>query len=355
MAEGLRITPEAMQLIHAENPGPLSLAEYASTSGATMRLGENGDIWVNAPIAEHNSNFVDNPGNVLVLRDGKLFVESGVGLVPAKVLPVPAYHEHLNFNGEKYTGLVATHSDRARISPVTGCAMACTFCNIPYELKYSLNPADKLVDAVRTAVNDRHLPAKHVLISGGTPKEQDFSYLRDVYEKVARSFPGIAVDVMMVPAPGLLDAKHLKEIGINGLSINLELFGQDLARKVMLSKVKVSRPRYFEFIKDAVEVFGRDGQVRSLLMLGIEPLEDTLRGVEALAELGCDPVLSPFRPDPATPMRNAKPPSVDMMVEAYERSVEIVERHGVKLGPRCIPCMHNTLTFPDGSSAYYYS
>ena len=158
---------------------------------------------------------------------------------------------------------------------------------------------------------------------------------------------------MMVPMPGLLDAQKLKDMGVHGLSINLELYNQDIARKIMHSKWKASRQRYLDFIAEAVPIFG-GGNVRSLLMVGIEPLEDTLRGIEALAERGCDPVLSPFRPDPATPMRNEKPPRVDLLVEAYQRAEEIVSKYkGVKLGPRCIPCMHNTLTFPDNSGKYY--
>jgi len=51
----------------------------------------------------------------------------------------------------------------------------------------------------------------------------------------------------------------------------------------MHSKWKASRERYLDFIQEAVLIFG-EGNVRSLLMVGIEPLEDTLRGIEALAK-----------------------------------------------------------------------
>ena len=43
-----------------------------------------------------------------------------------------------------------------------------------------------------------------------------------------------------------------------------------------------------------------------------------------------------------------------MLAEVYMRALDVVERHGVKLGPRCIACQHNTLTFPDASGAYHY-
>jgi hypothetical protein len=188
-----------------------------------------------------------------------------------------------------------------------------------------------------------------VLISGGTPKREDYAYENEVYRAVAEAFVGLEVDVMMFPQPGLLDIEQLHSIGINGLSINLELYNVSLAKRVMPLKARLDRRQFFDF-----ERFG-GGKVRSLLLVGLESTEDTLNGVRALAQRGCDPVLSPFRPDPATPMHNMEPPTVQTLAEVYERSLETTEAHGVKLGPRCIPCHHNTLTFPDGSSAYYYS
>lgn len=55
-------------------------------------------------------------------------------------------------------------------------------------------------------------------------------------------------------------------------------------------------------------------------------------------------MLSPFRPDPATPMRNWNPPSAEFVAEAYLRGRDAADRRGVALGPDCIPCTHNTMT-----------
>jgi hypothetical protein len=34
------------------------------------------------------------------------------------------------------------------------------------------------------------------------------------------------------------------------------------------------------------------------------------------------------------------------MLELLARARTVVARHDVALGPRCVPCQHNTLTFP---------
>lgn len=345
MTHGVAVASRARVLLTGvDGTSPLTLADYASTSGITLRLPD--DVWVNAPLDAHNSNFVTAPRHTLDFVDGQ-FVVRGDGMEsPVTPIPVPSYHAETNAQGEPYTSYAVTHTDRVRISPVEGCAIACRFCDLPFEFRYRAKRVDGLVDAVGRALVDRVLPARHVLISGGLPRDSDFEWMQRVWESVPAAFPGIEVDVMMVPAPGLVVPSRLKKAGVSGLSINLEIWNLDVAAHVMPGKARIGRARWLEVIADAVATFGT-GRVRSLLLVGIEPLDDTLRAVEALASLGCDPVLSPFRPDPATPMRSHRPPSEELLVEAWERGSEIVARHGVRLGPRCVPCMHNTLSFPE--------
>ena len=346
--EGLVVAPGAHErLAGADGQRPLTLADYASTSGITLRLPD--DVWVNAPIAQHNPNFVHAPRHTLDLAGDGFVVRGHLGEFPTVPIPVPDYHDEVNAEGEAYTSYAYTHSDRVRISPVEGCAIACKFCDLPYEYRYRTKRTAGLVDAVDRALKDAALPARHVLISGGLPRTADYGWLQEVWSAVAAAFPAIDVDVMMVPAPGLMDPRALKAAGIAGLSINMEMWNTELAARAMPGKAKIGRDQWLRLVEQSVEEFG-PGRIRSLLMLGIEPLDDTLSAVEALAERGCDPVLSPFRPDPSTPMRDHPPPTAELMVDAWCRASEIVAKHGVQLGPRCIPCMHNTLTFPTPSA-----
>jgi len=355
MSHGMAVAPDAQEeLSGRESHRPLTLADYASTSGIALEL--EGRIWVNAPIRDHNPNFVKNPPHLLTFTGDRYTVRTSSGLeVEARPVPVPSYHDQRNRWGEPYTSYAITHTDRVRISPIEGCGIVCKFCDLPYEYRYRKKRVEGLVDSVRRAVEDPLVPAKHVLISGGTPKSPDFEYENEVYEKVVAEFPELDVDIMMVPCPGLLDVHHLRRIGVHGLSINLELNNQNRAKEIMPLKERIGgRQYYLDFIEQAVEVFGT-GRVRSLLLVGLEPMEETLKGVEALSERGCEPVLSPFRPDPATPLRGLNPPDVQYLMEVYLRSQEIVSAHGMKLGPRCIPCHHNTLTFPEDGDFYYSS
>jgi hypothetical protein len=139
---------------------------------------------------------------------------------------------------------------------------------------------------------------------------------------------------------------RLVDAGAYSFSINLEVFSTNAADEVLRTKQSLTRRRFADTVIRAVELLGSTGRVRSLILPGLEPVESTLEGVEFLASLGCDPVLSPFRPAEGIALSARRPPSSADLHEILDESRQIVARHGVSLGPECVPCQHNTLTFP---------
>lgn len=340
------MTDRALAYVDDRNEGrALTPADYASTSGVILEL--DGRVWVNAPIAEHNPNFVRDATAVLDFDNDRLFVRSPGVECPAAFWLPPRYHGAVGSDGAPHNNYVISHGDRARVAPVRGCAMTCKFCNVPYEDRYGTKPVARLLEAARVALEDSLQPAHHFLVSGGTPKIADYEYLSEVYSALCTTFPTVSLDIMMVPVEPVLDPVWLHGLGVNELSVNLELFNQDIARRLMRQKYAQGLDFYLDYLERAADVFG-PGRVRSMLMVGLEPLEDTLRGVDAIARRGCTPVLSPFRPDPSTPLATTPVPDAFLLEEAFLRASDASAELGVDLGPRCLPCTHNTLSFgPD--------
>jgi radical SAM superfamily enzyme YgiQ (UPF0313 family) len=250
------------------------------------------------------------------------------------------------------TQFVVSHADRVRLSPLVGCSMKCNFCNIPFDVpisRYELRSIERCVDALRIGVNDPVQPAQHIMISGGTPKPKDVGHHRELYAQILRAFTDIPVDIMMVPEKGIFDLEQLSRLGVSELSINLEVFDPELERSVARGKYHVGRSHYLEFIERAARALG-PGKVRSMLMVGLEPMESTLAGVRAIAERGGVPVLSPFRPDPSTPLRDARPSTFEELRETYLRARDLVTGMGSSLGPGCPPCTHNTVSFAEDAN-----
>ena len=345
LGSGLVLGTAALEALADLNGGrSLTPHDYASTSGVILRLED--DVWVNAPIQRYNPNFVTKTPYLLGY-DAGFYVEGGRLASRATFWPQPEYHASNRAFGE-LNSLVVTHGDRARLSPIRSCAMTCSFCDIPYEFpmadSYKLKDVDHLLEAVRVALHDPLQPAHHLLVSGGTPKPKDVPWMRDFYSIVLAELSDTPVDIMMVPLPGLLDLPRLVDLGIQALSINIELYGRDRAKQYARHKYNQGLRCYLDFIEQAANYLGH-GRARSMLMVGLEPLEDTLAGVQAIAERGGTPVLSPFRPDPSTPLSGFKPPTSEFMLECYTRASEIAARFGANLGPDCPPCTHNTMNF----------
>lgn len=349
LTNGIRVTPQAEEMLSQGGKVPLTIREYATTGGVTLELEQ--DIFVNAPFAEWYTTRAEaslelDPvnGNLYVAFEGQVYA--------ARALPLPGYLGRQDSQGRPVQATTMSHADRVRLSPIFGCSFSCRFCDFVGK-KYVRRPAEQVLEGLQVAQQDAVLPVKHVLISGGTPSARDYGYLDDIFERVIRT-AGMPVDVMLAPRKNDI-VDRLAAWGVHGYSINIEVFDEQIAAEIAPQKHRLGHKQYAQSISRAVENVGSTGRVRSLILVGLEPEESTLAGVEFLARLGCDPTLSPFRPGSGTPLENTPPPSQEMLERVYLRSREIVERFGVKLGPRCIPCQHNTLTLPDGSSGYYYS
>lgn len=328
---------------HVVDGGPWSPDDYASTRGVILRL--DGHVWVNVSMLAPDSS---DDAAYMLDHDSDGFVVRAPGVeVRAEFWPPAKYHFEAGKNGRPFWNYVVTHGDRARLSPTIGCAMVCDFCNIPFDDTYAgVKPLDPLLEAAIVALQDERQPAHHFLISGGTPGPAHVDALKHVYESVLTTFPGIDVDIMMVPLPGLFDLPRLDELGVNEFSVNLEIFDEDIAKSVMRHKHRQGRQYYLDFLADAAETLG-PGRVRSMLMVGLEPEESTLAGVRAILERGCVPVLSSFTPDPVTPMAQVPAPTAELSLSVFLRARDMAAEFGSPLGPGCPPCTHNTLALAD--------
>lgn len=346
LATGVRIAPAVLDELGGVDS--LTIHEYATTGGVTLEL--PGDVLVNAPFDEPSC-----AGTPLALERGQNGLELRLGdeaLPVVRVLPLPGFLHVRDAAGRLVRSTVMSHADRVRVSPIVGCAYNCRFCDLG-TLRYVFRPVEQLLAAIDVAAADASvLPARHVLISGGSPAPKHHEYFDDVcvriVEHVKKRDPSMEVDVMMSARPdGPAFVERLVDAGLDGFSLNLELYSEAASERELSLKHRRARPHLKAIIDAAVERLGRGtGRVRSLVILGLEPLAASLEGIAWLASRGCHPVLSPFRPTAGTPLAGAVPASAELLEEALVEARRIVAAHEMTLGPHCVPCQHNTLTFP---------
>ena len=348
MAEGINISDRAIKKITNNGKNPLSIFEYPTTGGLILKI-KGTDIYINASF---DREIFPNPSIELDYKDNKYFLIENRSKIFVDLISLPENILEKNKNGILLSDLAMVHLDRLRISPIDGCSFACKFCDMN-KWEYKKQNINDLIEAGKRAIDNSSFPVRHILISGGTPKKEDWPYFDEAIRKISENF-NLPIDVMMMPVKNLDYLKKLKVYGIKELSINLEIFDDKLAKNLIPQKWAIGRKFYFEFFREAVKVFGR-GNVRSILIVGLEPIESTLKGVEEMIKIGVSPVLSPFIPSLNTELGITRSSSVDELLEVWEKSCEIIKKYGdIGLGPRCKPCQHNTLTFPKNNSEFYY-
>ena len=351
LARGVRVLPSAKEHLSRGGRVPLSIHEYPTTGGVTFIL--RGDVFINAPFDEWFCESAearldwDKPTEQFVVRfRGEAF--------PVSLLPLPGYLGTQDDDGTLVSRIVMSHADRARLSPLNhGCAFSCKFCDLAAK-KYTKYTTDKVLRALSVAKSDNALPVRHVLVSGGTSNASDQPYFDEIVRTVVHE-AGCPVDVMMTPRREIGFVDEYAGWGLKGFSLNLEVFAPEVAKSVAPEKARLGLETWARAIRRAVDLTGGHGRVRSLLVVGLEPLESTLAGVEFLARLGCDPVISPFRPAQGIQLSHIPPPSEEFLRTVFTRGSEIAHQYGVLLGPRCIPCQNNVLAVPIGQSGYYFS
>lgn len=338
LASGLRASEAALAMVGGVSA--VTVHEYATTGGIPLRIG---DLYMNVPFEE---DFTAEADVMLDAEDDVLWLAHGGHRERVdEVFPLPGYIGIVHPAGFRVDDLVFSHMDRARLSPIVGCAYNCAFCDLPGRI--TLRPLDQLLAAAGVAMADTVLPVRHLLISGGSPGPRDQGrFIDTVHGLVAALSPTVDVDVMMSSAEYTPEmVRRLVAAGVHGFALNIELFSDPASTVHVRAKHRRSRPHFDETVSTAVRLLG-PGRVRSLIIPGLEPAEETVAGVEHIASLGADPVLSPFRPAAGTKLSAHRPVSAALLREVLEASREAVARHGVALGPRCTPCQHNTLTFP---------
>ena len=348
LATGIQVEAGALDVLSHHGELPLTVHEYATTGGVTLKIG---DVFVNAPFDDW---FSDRSEATLAHDDNGFVVRFRNHEIATEVLPLPGYLDAVNDRGEAVTATTMSHCDRIRVSPITGCYLDCGFCDFP-ALRYTRHDAAEVLASLEVAKADRNLPAHHVLISGGSPGPKHYEWFDDTLVKIIEG-AGLPVDVMMSPRDGSLDHVHrLIAAGAGGFSFNLEVFGADAASTIMPRKHLRSTPHLARTVEAAVSGVGSQGRVRSLVIVGLDQWQDTLDAITFLCSLGCEPVLSPFRPARDTRLERWEPPTEKFLLDIHEAAIEIAATQGLLIGPRCIPCQHNTLVIPDGTPNYWYS
>lgn len=244
-------------------------------------------------------------------------------------------------SGIPYYAISYMGVDRLRIHARSGCyfkskQIGCHFCGIDGGDLFSMTDIKEVLDTYKNTSEIRHF-----LVGGGSFNPSDdfhkvLQIVRYIHETFKRN-----IYLMSIPPIDETILFKLKEAGVTEVAFNLEIYDRIRAKKIMPGKGNIPFKRYDTAFQTAVKIWGKNGNVRSALIVGLEPKESTIQGIEYLCNIGVSPILALFKPDGK--MEDYLAPSSDEVLYIWETAENICKRYRVPLGPSCHYCEDNVL------------
>ena len=93
--------------------------------------------------------------------------------------------------------------------------------------------------------------------------------------------------------------------GVTSLIMNIELFDDAIRKSICPGKSEITIEQYMKALSYSVERLGV-GNVSSVLIAGIEPIENTIICAKKLLHIGVIPTIIPFKPYDNCELHNQK-------------------------------------------------
>jgi hypothetical protein len=244
-------------------------------------------------------------GQVIVVGDDALRVEVFAG-------GVPKFYGRRTTSGRPMWQVATVAGTHLLVSPAASCGFStrgapCPFCREGArpagEQDRAATIAD-VVEVVRAAFEEG--AAEFVLFNSSVFDAEDggIAFLTPYIEAVRKHFDTF-VAVQVHPPRNDVWIDRTYAMGVDAVSYNLELFDPEALNRHCIGRVRyIGRERYLDALGHAANIFPA-GTVWTDLVLGLEPAESTMAGIEAVAAAGVVPCSASIVPA-RTPSRRSR-------------------------------------------------
>ncbi len=337
---GMKIAREAL-----ENPKISSRIKLAQQIGAALELDivlpEN--IVVNIPILECLSE--DRP-YTLIEEEDRFYIVGRDERVEVWVSPIPKYYDIKTSSGVPMVKIGRAYAGYLAISPTPVCEfinqdIACRYCDLEAK-KGRAWTVDEVLETVEAAVKEGI--AEYICLNVGYTNTPDggISLLEPYISAIKKRFDVlVCVQAQPPTEDAWIDSTYA--MGIDSIAYNLEVYDPDCFSEIAPGKLKLlGRQRYFDALRYAGKIFP-SGAVVSNLIIVLEPIESTNKGINALTAMGVIPTLPIYRVGFEETGGKALP---DLMAPVYVHLQQALKRN--KLSPTWISHFNLALNAIDG-------
>jgi len=172
----------------------------------------------------------------------------------------------------------------------------CTFCCFDGGDTNVTRSVEEIIEAFDLATEDKK--GYNLTLSTGLVGPEDYDFLVD---SVARLRQGIGDSALALEITPLVENEYywlqeLKAAGLDTLMVPLDCATEDSRSRFTPGKAQMLTGNYWGTVEAAVEYFGK-GNVTSSIIVGLDPIENTLQAMKRMGSIGVVPEPVPVRWD----------------------------------------------------------
>ena len=294
------------------------------------------EIWMNAPVLERFAQ-----ASPYVLRGGpaayEVHDERGTIRYPVRIPSQPAWYgwETAHATPMAQVGVLQGTYLGIYINPVCEfwkTSLQCRFCTTGQNVggsEAATKNIDDVVETCRAAREQSGATFVHLNggFEGGHGLEHVEPYVRAIKEQV-----GMLVGVQLTPERQLSRYDRLIEMGVDHFSFCVELMDPEWFARVCPGKARTLGQDLFFVAMEYCAARMPRGAVSGELIAGIEPMANTIDGIERITRAGAFPTVCIFRPTIGSDMADWAPPAYDDMRAVMAAVYDACRRHRIPIG-----------------------
>ena len=324
---------------------PIGRTRAGLGSGLELVLtGGRKPIWINVPVAESfaaRSPFVLGSGAILDERSGIAY--------PVEIPPEPRWYTRCTSSEVPMNRIGVLQGNYLGIYVGNRCGywgakknLACKFCTTGLNIgtaEEARKSVEDVVEVARAARDESRCVFTHFNTGYAWEDRADLERSHGLrrcepYVRAVRHHVGGFIGVQAVPVPreSFHEYDALIEAGTDHFSFCYEFENRYVFEALCPGKAQTVRQRaFFEAMEYTSRKLGR-GRVSGEIIAGVEPIADTMRGIDRIVNAGAFPTVCIFRPTIGSAMESAPPPDPGAMKEVFAYLHEACRRTRMPIG-----------------------
>ncbi|MDQ6973946.1 MAG: DASS family sodium-coupled anion symporter [Mariprofundaceae bacterium] len=273
-------------------------------------------------------------------ENGKAVMLCGGELETVELVEAPSFYRQLTRKGSRMGSFASLHDRLLILQPFMGCGFfaqkgqACGYCQFDSMLNEVTPPLRdplELVEVVLAALKEREVDTVYLYNGFSQGDDAGLLSLVPVIALLRRHLGHRQIALETVAPKDMTALDALYAAGLDVFICNLEVHDAEKFAEICPGKEQQGgQAAIWKTLAYAKDIF-RKGAVVSHLIVGLEPLDSTMKAMSMMVAKGIVPLLIPFRPLPNTPLQDVPIPSLDDVEHALLLQYKLLETSGMPM------------------------